>query len=194
VARIESLLQRIQHKVRAHGRADAPTPKPAREHIDHKRDIQPALPGRDVGKVRHPQLIRPIRPELLVDPIQRTRRSVVGNYQNRIALGTCAKRAGIALLSDMAPKHGRGNPQGFAHRLDPVGIVAPGDEIVDDLSRRSSSAWAKNALSSFRISSTRRSSLFSRSRALRRFTFVPGDAIAHTRVDLVLVRPAMQGL
>ncbi|KGU74559.1 hypothetical protein Y038_6006 [Burkholderia pseudomallei MSHR543] len=42
------------------------------------------------------------------------------------------------------------------------------NEGLQDLKRRSSSAWAKNALASLRISLVRRSSLTSRSRALMR--------------------------
>ena len=42
------------------------------------------------------------------------------------------------------------------------------DETLQNFSRRSSSAWAKNALASFRISLARRSSLTSRSRSLTR--------------------------
>src|SRR3546814_5416461 len=42
------------------------------------------------------------------------------------------------------------------------------DEAPQDLSRRSSSAWAKNALASFSISLARRSSLTSRSSAFTR--------------------------
>ena len=42
------------------------------------------------------------------------------------------------------------------------------DEVVQDFNRRSSSAWAKNALASFNISLALRSSLFSRSSSFRR--------------------------
>ena len=44
------------------------------KHADDKGHVQPALPGRHVGKVRHPQLIRTIRLELPIDPIERARR------------------------------------------------------------------------------------------------------------------------
>ncbi|NVM90098.1 hypothetical protein FHT32_003755 [Variovorax sp. SG517] len=56
-----------------------------------------------------------------------------------------------------------GDLQDLAERLDPEGIAMLVDEVLQDLSRRSSSAWAKNALASFSISSAQRSSLFSRS-------------------------------
>ena len=63
----------------------------------------------------------------------------------------------------------RGNLQDLAERLDPEGIAMLVDEVLQDLSRRSSSAWAKNALASFNISLARRSSLFSRSSSLTRW-------------------------
>lgn len=56
-----------------------------------------------------------------------------------------------------------GDLQDLAERLDPEGIAMLVDEVLQDLSRRSSSAWAKNALASFNISLARRSSLTSRS-------------------------------
>ena len=42
------------------------------------------------------------------------------------------------------------------------------DELPQDFKRRSSSAWAKNALANFNISLALRSSLFSRSSSFRR--------------------------
>ena len=51
--------------------------------------------------------------------------------------------------------------QDLAERLDPEGIAMLVDEVLQDLSRRSSSAWAKNALASFNISLAQRNSLTS---------------------------------
>ena len=50
----------------------------------------------------------------------------------------------------------------------PVGVAMFVAEVPRDLSRRSSSAWAKNALATFKISLARRNSLFSRSSSLTR--------------------------
>ena len=58
-----------------------------------------------------------------------------------------------------------GDLQNLAYRLDPERVAVAVNEIDQDLSRRSSSAWAKNALASLRISLARRSSLTSRSKA-----------------------------
>ncbi|EAA20200.1 hypothetical protein, partial [Plasmodium yoelii yoelii] len=202
---VQGLLQCVQDEVGPHRMTDPPAHNAPGKHVNHEGHIQPALPGRDVGEVRHPQLIGTIHLELPVDPIQRARDGVVGHrgahhlatphtgqpqplhqaldratgdldtfavqrapdlvgaihlhvgvpdplnfwHQNRIALGTRGKQAGVALLRRMAPIPGRGNPQDLADRLDPVAIPVPVDEVSQDSSRRSSSAWAKNALASF---------------------------------------------
>ena len=62
----------------------------------------------------------------------------------------------------------RGNLQNLADRLDPEGVAVLINKRPQDLMRRSSSAWAKNALASFKISLARRSSLTSRSSSLTR--------------------------
>ena len=62
----------------------------------------------------------------------------------------------------------RGDLQYLADRLDPEGVAVLINKGSQDLMRRSSSAWAKNALASFKISLARRSSLTSRSSSLTR--------------------------
>ena len=68
----------------------------------------------------------------------------------------------------MPPVGRRGNLQCLADWLDPKAAVMLVDEGLHDLKRRSSSAWAKNALASFRISLALRSSRTSRSKAWMR--------------------------
>ena len=82
----------------------------------------------------------------------------------------CANRAPrrITKPRGMASVARRGDPQDLADRLDPEGVAMLIDEGLQDLKRRSSSAWAKNALATLRISLARRNSLTSRSKALRR--------------------------
>ena len=63
------------------------------------------------------------------------------------------------------------------------------DKLPQDLNRRSSSAWAKKALASRRISLALRSSRTSRSSAFNRGA---GNAIAHANVDLVLAALIMK--
>jgi hypothetical protein len=67
------------------------------------------------------------------------------------------------------------------------------DEVVQDFRRRSSSAWAKNALASLRISLALRSSLFSRSSSFRRYSSVVVMP-SRTRVDLMTFDPFVEGL
>jgi hypothetical protein len=74
LAGVQGLLQRIEHEVRAHRTAHAPAHDAPGEHVDDEGHVQPALPGRDIGEVRYPQLVRPLGLELPVDPIQRARR------------------------------------------------------------------------------------------------------------------------
>ncbi len=88
--------------------------------------------------------------------------------QNLIAFGAGAAFGRIAKLRSMASVARRGNPQDLADRLDPEGVAMLIDEGPQDLKRRSSSAWAKNALATLRISLARRNSLTSRSKALSR--------------------------
>ena len=75
---------------------------------------------------------------------------------------------GLAKQRCMSSICRRGNLQYLAERLDPEGLAMLVDEVLQDLSRRSSSAWAKNALASFNISLALRNSLTSRSRSLTR--------------------------
>jgi len=58
--RIQRLLQRIEHEVGLHRTAHPPADNAPREDIDDEGDVNKALPGRDVGEVGHPQLVRPL--------------------------------------------------------------------------------------------------------------------------------------
>ena len=71
LAVVQGLLQRIEHEVGAHGAADPPAHNAPGIHVDHERHVQPALPGRDVGEVRHPKLVGAICLEHPVDTVQR---------------------------------------------------------------------------------------------------------------------------
>ena len=74
-----------------------------------------------------------------------------------------------ALARGMVPVGRWGDLQDAADRLDPKLLPVLTDESLQDSMRRSSSAWAKNALASFRISLALRSSRTSRSRSLMRW-------------------------
>src|SRR5690606_25062272 len=88
--------------------------------------------------------------------------------QCTVTLCALTSQGRVALLGGVAPIARRGDLQHLADRLDPVGLSMLIDEALQDFRRRSSSAWAKNALASFRISLALRSSLFSRSSSFRR--------------------------
>jgi hypothetical protein len=63
-------------------------------------------------------------------------------------LGACTAQFWVALTGRIAPVARRGNLQDLADRLDPIRVPVRSNEVDQDLSRRSSSAWAKNALAS----------------------------------------------
>lgn len=65
-------------------------------------------------------------------------------------------------------RQARSDLQHATDRLDPVDLAVLADEGTHHFSRRSSSAWAKNALASFRISLALRGSRLSRSNSLMR--------------------------
>jgi hypothetical protein len=69
-----------------------------------------------------------------------------------IALGSLGQQRGIALARCMTPIRRRGDLQRAADRLNPATSAVLVDEGVHFLNWRSSSAWAKYALASFRIS------------------------------------------
>lgn len=77
--RVQGLLQRVQHQIRVGGAGDLPADDVAGEHVDDESDIDEALPGRNGGEIADPQCVRTIRLKLPLDPIQRTRRSLVAD-------------------------------------------------------------------------------------------------------------------
>src|SRR5262249_12317641 len=87
-------------------------------------------------------------------------------HQNVIALSAHAAQRRVAPLGRISPVARRGDLQRLADRLDPVRVAMLINEIPHHLQRRSSSAWAKNALANLRISLALRSSRTSRSKAL----------------------------
>jgi hypothetical protein len=85
-----------------------------------------------------------------------------------IMRGPLGTQGGVAHAGRVTSVTRRGNLQDLADRLDPVHIPMAVDVGLQLLSRRSSSAWAKDALAVLRMSLARCSSLTSRSRALIR--------------------------
>ena len=83
-------------------------------------------------------------------------------------LGTGTALGNIAKLCCLAPVVCWGDPQGLANRFDSEAVAMLIDGPLQDLKRRSSSAWAKKAVARFRISLAQRSSLTSQFSALMR--------------------------
>ena len=57
-------LQRVQRQVGTQVSRGLPADDHPREHVQHERDIDETLPGRHIGYVGQPQLVRPIRGEV----------------------------------------------------------------------------------------------------------------------------------
>ena len=68
---VDRLLERIEHEVGRQRRGDPPPDDAPREDVDHEGHIDEAAPGRHVGEVGDPELIRPRRGELAIDQIGR---------------------------------------------------------------------------------------------------------------------------
>ena len=88
--------------------------------------------------------------------------------QDGVTASPGATERRVALLRRIPPVARWSDLQRFADRLDSVGVAMRVNERSHDLSRRSSSACAKNALANLRISLALRSSRTSRSRSLMR--------------------------
>jgi hypothetical protein len=73
-ARVQGLLQRVQHEAGMSRAGDTPADDAPCKGVDNEGDIDETGPGRDVGKVGHPQGIWTRRFELPIDAIERTRR------------------------------------------------------------------------------------------------------------------------
>jgi hypothetical protein len=75
---VDRLLKRIERQVGAQRARHAPADDSSGEHVDDKRHVSEAAPGRDVGQARDPQLIGPRRRKLARDEIEWTQRRGVG--------------------------------------------------------------------------------------------------------------------
>src|SRR5215211_4754568 len=76
---MESLLECIEHEAGLGRARHPPADNAPGVGIDHEGDVHKARPGRDIGEVADPKRIRPRRPELPVDPIERARRGPVAD-------------------------------------------------------------------------------------------------------------------
>src|SRR5262245_46061709 len=111
----ERLLERIQDQVGAHRAGDAPADDAARKHIDDESHVDEPRPGRDVGEIGDPELIRPNGGELALDQICRIFRLVAAD-------------GGSAL----APTHGPSRPDRSHQSFDAT--AGDGDALPAELS------------------------------------------------------------
>ena len=88
--RVQRLLQRIEHEVGLHGAADSPADDAPRVDINDEGHVYEALPGRDVGEVRHPQLVGSISLELAVHTVQRACRLGIRHGGTHLFAAACA--------------------------------------------------------------------------------------------------------
>ena len=239
----------LEHEVRTHRITHLPADDSTRKDVDHEGDVQPSLPGRDVGEIGNPELIGTFGTELPIDPVQRAWRILIADrgshdlaaphalnpqlthqaldraagdvdplafqlaphlvgavhlqvrppdpldlrHQLRIAPLPCTAAHRIALPRSMPTIARRGDLQRSADRLDPEGISVGIHKIPQNLSRRSSSAWAKNAwpTSGSRWSAAAPDLAFE---FLDPLGLSRRDAIALAAVDLMPIDPAQQRL
>ena len=88
--RVERLLQGVEGQVAAQRARNPPANDRAGEHVDDEGDVDEPRPGGDVGQVRHPELVRALRPELALHQVWRAhgleirlRRHAVGPASDR---------------------------------------------------------------------------------------------------------------
>ncbi len=93
---ITGLLESIEDEVSAHGLADAPAHDASSINIDDERHIQPTLPSRNIGEVRHPELVRAVGLELALHMIQRAGRIGIGNRRSHLLAPNRALQAHTA--------------------------------------------------------------------------------------------------
>src|SRR5665647_2663550 len=72
-------VQGVQRQVGLHGPRGPPPDDHPGEHVDRERDVDEPRPGRDVGEVDHPQLVRGGRCELASDQVSGPDSSRVGD-------------------------------------------------------------------------------------------------------------------
>ena len=71
--------QRVENEVGAHRGGELPADNPAAVGVDDEREEDQAFPAAQVGEVRDPELVRPARGEVAVDPVGRAQRPRVGD-------------------------------------------------------------------------------------------------------------------
>src|SRR4051795_7965065 len=76
---VQRLLKSIEDEVRMRRPRHPPADNAAGEDVDDEGHVDEALPGGDIGEIRHPQGVRMRRPELPVPLVRRARGSLVSD-------------------------------------------------------------------------------------------------------------------
>jgi hypothetical protein len=74
---MKRLLQRVENEARMGRAADSPVDYAPSESINHKGDVNEAVPGQDIGEVGDPERVRPRRSDLTVHMIQWAGRGLI---------------------------------------------------------------------------------------------------------------------
>ena len=124
LTRTQRLFQRIEHEVGPHRAADAPADDAPGEDVDHEGHVHETLLCRDVREIADPQLVRPLRLELAVDPAEPAWRLRIGN---RRAYDLAAHNAAQPGLAHQAHHGAAGHvgsltPQLAPHLVGPVDL------------------------------------------------------------------------
>src|SRR5215217_6645192 len=93
---VQGLLERIEHEAGLSGARHPPADNAPGIDIDHEGHVHEPRPGHDISKVGEPERVRPRRPELPVDPIERARRGRVADRgPHRLAAHRALKAHGF---------------------------------------------------------------------------------------------------
>lgn len=78
LAQTQGHLERVEHQLLLKAFGHRPTHHPAREQIEDHRQVEPALPGPDIGDVCYPGLVRTVGGELSVEDVRGYRLVMLG--------------------------------------------------------------------------------------------------------------------
>ncbi len=134
---VQRLLQGIEDEPGMRGPGHPPADDAAGEDVDDEGGVREASPRRHVGEARHPQHVRPRRPELAVHLVRRAGRGLVGDGGPDLP---AAGRAPQAHPPHQAFHRAAGHrdavaaelPPDLAGAVDPeVGLMRPPDLLHD---------------------------------------------------------------
>ena len=120
--RVQRLFQRIEHEIGLHRAAHPPANDAPGKDINDEGDVNETLPCRDVCEIADPQLVRPLRLELAIDPVERAWRLRI---RNRRAHDFAAHDASQADLAHQALHRASSDINSLTSQLAPnlVGAV-----------------------------------------------------------------------